>query len=145
MAIFNIKNAELQYMMYQQGNKVMDKLVENITNKVENGTEISSMTALYQEWLNISDKVYVELFESDEYSKLMAEVSALQMKLRKEMDLQTEKMLGGLPVATRSEMDELYKVIYDLKKEVRQLEKMMEIDSNETAAEPVAKKTATKK
>lgn len=148
MAIFNIKNAELQYLMYQQGNKVMDQLVENITNKIENGTEISSMTALYQEWLNLSDKVYVELFESDEYSKLMAEVSALQLRLRKEMDLQAEKMLGGFPVATRSEMDELYKVIYDLKKEVRQLEKMMEIDSVEDVAgatETVAKKTAAKK
>jgi polyhydroxyalkanoate synthesis regulator phasin len=149
MAIFNIKNAELQYMMYQQGNKVMDKLVENITNKVENGTEINSMTALYQEWLNISDKVFVELFESDDYSKLMAEVSALQLKLRKEMDLQAEKMLGGLPVATRSEMDELYKVIYDLKKEVRQLEKMLDIDSNEPITEvteaATAKKAATKK
>lgn len=148
MAIFNIKNSELQYMMYQQGNKVMDKLVENITNKIENGTEVSSMTALYQEWLNISDKVYVELFESDDYSKLMAEVSALQMKLRKEMDLQAEKMLGGLPVATRSEMDELYKVIYDLKKEVRQLEKMMEIDPTETVATETStakKATPTKK
>jgi len=155
MAIFNIKNAELQYMMYQQGTKVMDKLVENITNKVENGTEINSMTALYQEWLNISDKVYVELFESDDYSKLMAEVSAMQLKLRKEMDLQTEKMLGGLPVATRTEMDELYKVIYELKKEVRQLEKMLDIDSTHdtTATEAVAdatttaaaKKTTTKK
>jgi polyhydroxyalkanoate synthase subunit PhaE len=71
----------------------------------------------------------------------------LQMKLRKEMDMQAEKMLGGLPVATRSEMDELYKVIYDLKKEVRQLEKMMEIDSTEVVAPEAtaAKKTTTKK
>lgn len=143
MAIFNIKNAELQYMMYQQGNKVMDKLVENITNKIENGTEISSMTALYQEWLNISDKVFVELFESDDYSKLMAEVSALQLKLRKEMDLQTEKSLAGFPIATRSEMDELYKVIYDLKKEVRQLEKMLDIDGTEDTAAKVSRKNTT--
>jgi len=142
MAIFNIKNAELQYMMYQQGHKVMDKLVDSITGKLENGVEISSMTAMYQEWLDISDKVYVELFESDVYSKLMAEVSALQLKLRKEIDLQTEKMMAGLPVATRSEMDELYKVIYELKKEVRQLEKMLEIDSEETE---IAEKTTVKK
>ncbi len=148
MAVFNIKNAEMQYMVYQQGTKVMDKLIENITNKVENGTEINSMTALYQEWLNISDKVYVELFESDEYSKLMAEVSALQLKLRKEMDLQAEKMLAGYPVATKSEMDELYKVIYDLKKEVRQLEKMMEMDDADESTEeakPAPRKTAAKK
>jgi polyhydroxyalkanoate synthesis regulator phasin len=153
IAIYNIKNAEMQYMVYQQGNKVMDRLVEHISGKVESGSEVSSLTALYQEWLNIGDKVYVELFESDDYSKLMAEVSAMQLKLRKEMDLQAEKMLGNLPVATRSEMDEMYKVIYDLKKEVRQLEKMLEIESTEeeenteaeTEAKPAARKAAPKK
>lgn len=144
MAIFNIKNAELQFMMYQQGAKVMDKLVESVSNKIENGTEISSMTALYQEWLNIGDKVYVELFESDDYSKLMAEVSAMQLKLRKEMDAQAEKFLAGYPVATRSEMDELYKVIYDLKKEVRQLEKMLDIDGEVATTEETTAKAPRK-
>jgi len=149
LAIFNIKNAELQYMMYQQGSGVMDRLAENIANKIENGVEINSIMALYQEWLNLSDKVYVELFDSEAYSKLMAEVSALQLKLRKDIELQTEKMLSGVPVATRSEMDELYKVIYELKKEVRQLEKMLEIDNGgeaeETEEKAAPRKTATKK
>jgi hypothetical protein len=152
MAIFNIKNAEMQYMMYQQGTKVMERLAENVASKIENGVEINSITALYQEWLNLSDKVYVELFDSEAYSKLMAEVSALQLKLRKDIELQYEKMLAGVPVATRSEMDELYKVIYDLKKEVRQLEKMLEIDGNvvnagsadETSGK-ATRKTSTKK
>ncbi len=145
-AIYNIKNAELQYMMYQQGTKVMDKLTESIMNKIENGVEINSMTALYQEWMNISDKTYVELFESDVYSKLMAEVSAMQLKLRKNMDLQTEKMFANVPVATKSDLDELYKVIYDLKKEVRQLEKMLDIETTpvETVEKTTAKKTTKK-
>lgn len=128
LAVYNIKNSEMQYMMYQRGNKVMENLVENITNKMENGVEIKNITELYQEFLSISDKVYVELFESDEYSKLMAETSAMQLKLKKEMELQTEKMLSGLPITTRSEMDEMYKVIYDLKKQVHQLQKMMDLE-----------------
>jgi len=126
-AIYNIKNAELQFMVYQQGQKVIESLADNITGKIENGVEINNIAALYQEWLNIGDQVYVSLFESDEYSQLMAEVSSLQLKIRKEMDMQSEKMLAGLPVATKSELDELYKTIYDLKKEVRQLEKMLEV------------------
>jgi len=138
--VYNIKNAELQYMIYNQGTKVMDKVAENIAEKVKNGTEINSMMALYQEWLNISDKVYVSLFESDEYSVLMAEVSAMQLRLRKDMEAQMEKSLSGLPIATRSEMDELYKTIYDLKKHVRDLEKAMvsNIAANTAAAEEAA-------
>ncbi|MNS61719.1 Poly(R)-hydroxyalkanoic acid synthase subunit [compost metagenome] len=148
-AIYNIKNAELQFMVYQQGQKVIESLADNITGKIENGVEINNIAALYQEWLNIGDQVYVSLFESDEYSQLMAEVSSLQLKIRKEMDMQSEKMLAGLPVATKSELDELYKTIYDLKKEVRQLEKMLEVSdeipqTEEEGAEVEGKAAAKK-
>lgn len=134
--VYNIKNAELQYMIYNQGSVVMDKLADNIAEKIEKGEEVNSIMAMYQEWLNLSDKVYVALFESDEYSKLMAEVSALQLRLRKDIENQIEKSLVGIPVATRSEMDELYKTIYDLKKQVRELERSLNFD--EVAANEAA-------
>jgi polyhydroxyalkanoate synthesis regulator phasin len=144
--VYNIKNAQLQYMMYAQGTKVMDTLAESVMHKIEQGEEIKSMMALYQEWLNLSDKTFVALFESDEYSQLMAEVSALQLKLRKDIEAQMEKAMAGIPVATRSELDELYKTIYELKKEVRQLSRMLEIDGEVAgqAATAVAEQPATK-
>lgn len=123
MAIYNIRNAELQYMMYTQGTKAMDALAENIMDKMQSNEEVSSIMALYQEWMNLSDKTFVQLFESDEYSQLMAEVSSMQLKLKKDVEVQMEKFMTGIPVATRSEMDELYKTIYDLKKRVRDMER----------------------
>lgn len=133
--VYNIKNAELQYMIYNQGSKVMDAVAESIVSKMQQGEGMNSMLSLYQEWLNISDKTFVSLFEGEEYSKLMSEVSALQMNLRKDMEAQMEKFMVAIPVATRSEMDEMYKTIYDLKKQVRQLEKMLEIGTEETTEE----------
>ena len=146
-ALYNIKNAELQYMMYTQGTKVMDKLAENIMGKIQSGEEINSIMALYQEWMNLSDKTFVSLFEGDEYSQLMAEVSSMQIKLKKDIELQMEKMFVGIPVATRSEMDEMYKTIYDLKKQVRQMEKMMEFETEEPKEEvkPAARRSTAKK
>lgn len=138
MMVYNIKNTEMQYMIYSQGNKVMDALAENIQSKIQSGEEINSIMALYQEWLNLSDKTFVGLFESDEYSKIMAEVSAMQLKLKKDVEGQMEKFMTGIPVATRSEMDEMYKTIYDLKKQVRQLEKMLDVDA-EVEATPKSK------
>lgn len=148
IAVYNIKNAELQYMMYTQGAKVMDNLAQSIVAKIEKGQEVNSMMALYQEWMNISDKTFVELFESDAYSELMAEVSAMQLKLKKDIEMQMEKFMVGIPVATRSEMDEMYKTIYDLKKQVRQLEKMLDLNVEEEIAPAktsTAKKTTAKK
>lgn len=142
MMVFQIKNAELQYMMYARGTAVMDELAQNVMNKMQHGEEIKSMMDLYQEWIGISDKSFVDLFESDAYSQLMAEVSALQMKLRKDIEQQMEKAMAHIPVATRSELDELYKTIYDLKKQVRQLERMMEM-SDEDALEADASEGKT--
>lgn len=142
--VYNIKNAELQNMIYTQGAKVMDKLAENVAKKIQEGGEVTSMIALYQEWLNISDKVYVNLFESSDYSALMAEVGSMQMKLRKDIELQTEKMLKDIPVATRSELDEVYKTIYDLKKQVRELEKKV-ADANEAKEAAAATEEKTTK
>ena len=134
---YNIKNAELQYMIYNQGTKVMDKLAENVAAKIKEGTEMKSMLALYQEWLNISDKVYVSLFEGTEYTKLMSEVTAMQNNLRKDVNLQMEKLMKDIPVATRSEMDEVYHIIYELKKKVRQMEKMLDLEADEEIEEKV--------
>lgn len=138
MVIYNIKNSEMQSMMYEKGVKIMDKIAQSIANKIENGEEVSSVMALYQEWLNTSDAEFVSLFESDEYSKIMAETASLQMKLRKEIDLKLENQMSKLPIATRSDMEEMHKAIYDLKKQVRQLEKMLEM---ETANEEVKVET----
>jgi polyhydroxyalkanoate synthesis regulator phasin len=143
MNIYNLKSAEMQYMVYQTGTKAMEKIAETVMHKIENGEEVNSIMKLYQEWLNTSDTVYVELFETDEYSKLMAEVSALKLRIKKDVEGQMEKMFVNVPVATRSEMDEVYQTIYDLKKEVRQLQSMLELDT--TPVEAPAKKTATKK
>jgi polyhydroxyalkanoate synthase subunit PhaE len=135
IAAYNIKNAELQYMIYVQGGQVMDALAENVAEKVRDGKEVNSIVSLYQEWLNISDKEFVKLFESAKYSELMAEVGSMQMKLKKDIEGQMEKSLANVPVATRSEMDELYKAIYDLKSQVRQLQSMMELSENSTEVE----------
>ena len=125
MVEFNIKNNELQYLVYQNGLKVMDRLSDKVANQLKEGKTIDSFVKLYQDWLVTGDEVFTELFNGDQYSKLMTEVSSLQMRLKKDIDDQMESLfLVNMPVATRTEMDEVYKSIYDLKKMYRNLEKM---------------------
>lgn len=147
MNVYNIKNSELQFMIYQTGMKVMEKMAASAVHKIENGEEVNSMMKMYQEYLNTSDKVYVDLFETDEYSKLMAEVSAMKLSIKKAIELETEKMFVNVPLATRSEMDEVYQTIYDLKKQVRELQaalKTTPVAKAETKSTPAKAKTVVK-
>ena len=84
------------------------------------------MVGLYQYYLMSGDTVFTELFESDEYSKIMTEVSSLKQRIKAAVDIEMEKtFFVNMPVATRTEMDEVYKTIYELKKTVRNLERAL--------------------
>ena len=142
MAAYNMKNSQLQYMMYTTGLKAMDTLSENLYSKMRNGEEMSNFTNVYQEWLNTNDKQFVALFETEDYSKLMSEVSALQMNLKKSIETQMEKSMSHLPLINRTEMDELYKTVYEMKKRINMLEKQIDNDVVVSEEPKAAKKTS---
>ncbi len=143
MASFQLKNSELQYMIYQNGIKVMNKLSEKISEKIKSGNSIDSIVGLYHDWMMLGDETFTELFNSDTYSKLMTEVSSLQMKIKNQMDQIMEKTYFiNLPLATRTEMDEVYKNIYDLRKMYHHLERYINnnnVDSNNTESKKNSK------
>jgi BMFP domain-containing protein YqiC len=63
--------------------------------------------------------------------------------MKRHMDMQMEKMLNNVPVATRSEMDELYKVIHELRKRINTLEK--QIDNADEVVTEETKETKSRK
>lgn len=138
---YQIRNAEMQYSMYQTGMKAMEELVEHVYSKVRNGSDLKDFTSIYADWLTISDKHFVELFSTDEYSKMQSELNSFAMKLKMNINAQMEKTMANVPVVTRSEMDEAYKTIYEMKKRITMLEKQLDAD---TSVEPVAAKPAKK-
>lgn len=144
LAVYNMKNAQLQYMMYSTGMKAMENVAENLYGKVRNGEEKKSFTEIYQNWLSTSDKYFVELFETEAYSKIMSETSSMQLKLKKNIDTLMEKAMGHLPLINRTEMDELYKTIYELKKRINTLEKQIDSEGVEEVKEPKAAKKSAK-
>lgn len=138
---FNMLNTKIQYHMYQTGLKASEEVAENMYEKLRKGEEIKGFINLYSEWLNTNDKHFVNLFSSEEYSKLQGELNSVGMQLKRHMDLQMEETLAGLPFINRSEMDELYKTIHELKKRVNQLEKQLDAEP-ETTETKVTRKTA---
>ncbi|MBP8725223.1 MAG: hypothetical protein KBF37_02315 [Saprospiraceae bacterium] len=143
MALLSMKNNELQYMIYQEGIQVMDALASRVTDRLKKGESVDSMVKLFQEWMVLGDEHFTQMFQGDSYSKLMTEVSSLQLSIKKELDIQMEKMFfANLPVATRTEMDEVYKSLYELKKMVRNLERSQ---GNQDVPEAGEAKTSRKK
>ena len=106
---------------------------------------ISSEETL-KRWLSIADEEMVKTLRSDEFlaaqRQLFSTGTAYKLKYREFAEMWCENHT----IPTRSEVDDLHKVIYELRREVRALKR--KVDKQETAApsaKPVAKKAAPKK
>ncbi len=143
MVAYQVREAQFRYMLYTTGLKAMETLAENVANKIQNGEEYKDFNTFYNEWINVNDTVYGELFQSEEYSKFQAEFTNVTMTVKKGVEKQMEKMMENIPVITRTEMDDLYKTVYEMNKHIKALEK--KIESLETPTTEVkAAKTAKK-
>jgi BMFP domain-containing protein YqiC len=142
---YQLKNTEMQYMMYNTGMNAMNELAETVYNNTRNGNnDMKDFTNLYTTWLTISDKHFVTLFSTEEYSKMQSEVNSYGMKIKTQINAAMEKTFANIPVISRTEMDETYKTIYEMKKRITMLEKQLDADTmTEETAKPAAKK-ATK-
>ncbi len=144
--LFMMKNTQVQYATYNAGVEAMNEFAENVYTKMKNGDDMSNFMNVYSEWLATNDKHLTQLFATAEYSKMQAELNTFSMKLKQNMNAQMEKSMQNVPVVPRSEMDELYKTVYELRKRVNMLEKQLDAEtSTEETVEvkaPAAKKAA---
>jgi hypothetical protein len=151
MAIYQIKNTQLQFLMLTTGQKAVEKSMEMVVEKFKNQTEITSFNKFFQEWVNLNEGSFVELFNSDEFSALKAEVTSLSLAIKKDMETQFESQMAVYPFVFKSDMNEVYQTIHDLKNKVKSLEaqlaavKASTVELDEEEVTKTNKTTARKK
>jgi len=145
---YSIKQTQLQYLLYQTSQKSMETAVGNAYKNMSENKEVSNFNQFFNEWVSVTDKAFVELFGSDEFSALKSEVLSLSSHIKKEMEVSMEKSMEKMPFAFKSHLDELYKSIYDLKKMVKEMKKNLDLNVVEEniieAEEAVVKPSAAK-
>jgi class III poly(R)-hydroxyalkanoic acid synthase PhaE subunit len=138
LAVHMAKNIEYQHMLYVTGMTAMEKIIETLASKIKSGEEIKRFDDFFDLWIDINERAYLELFHTEEFSKLQGELLEATLTVRKHLFKLMELYLYDFPIALRSEMDDLYKTIYDLKKKVKGLEKNMKTSKGLSAEEVTA-------
>ncbi|MBI3510034.1 MAG: hypothetical protein HY064_05185 [Bacteroidetes bacterium] len=144
MTVYGQKLTELQQFMYATGAKSWETYTLESFEEVKKGTDLSDSQEAFRKWTNKNEEVFLTLFKSDEYSKLQGELLDLGLEIKQHGEKIAEILLQPLPVVLRSEANELYTTIYELRKRVHALEK--QAGSEETESKEVKsskKKTAT--
>lgn len=142
-AVYATKLNELQHVMYVAGQKGMEKLITDSYTEFKNSNEPVPYNEFFQKWVDTTEKSFLELFRTDEYSKLQGELVDLGIEIKSGFEKLMETVLSQYPVLLRSEADDLNRQIYELKKKVRDLEKQISGDSADEK-KAVAKKTTVK-
>ena len=122
-------NMEYQQQMYKTGGAAMQEVMEKLAAKAQSGEmtgeEAQRFDAFFELWIDVNEKAFNKFFQTKEFSRLRNAVTDSGFATRKHYFALMETQLADLPIALRSEMDDLYKIIYELRKQVKKLESQM--------------------
>lgn len=126
LSVYAAKNTEYQHTMYTTGLVAVEKVIEKLAEKLKAGEEIKQFDEFFDIWIDVSEQAYFKLFQTEEFSRLQGELLDASLKARTHFFKIMEMQLYDLPVVLRSEMDDLYKTVYELNKKVKKLEKQLQ-------------------
>jgi hypothetical protein len=101
---------------------MQDKLIE----LAEKGELSDDTRAYYQMWVKILEGHFMRLFQTPEYVETLARTVNALADFAAARDAAMEDIIGMLPVARKSEMDDMARELYELKKRLRTFEKKIE-------------------
>jgi len=145
-AFVDLRKVMLEFNKMTTGalSKAVEAVMEALMEKGKKGEKIRSVRDLNRLWLESADKVFTEMYASEEYLKAQRELSAAGMSYKLMQQEMVEMVLKGLNLPTRSELDDAYKTLYELRKEVKALKKAMQAQTELTMEAKAASQNAIK-
>ena len=121
VALFEYEHALREYnrLMLKASQRGFELFERRLADRSEPGRTIESLKALYDLWVDAAEDAYAEIALSEEFSKAYGELANAQMRLRKQIQTEVERVSREFGMPTRSEVDSLSKRVHDLGRELR--------------------------
>ena len=130
MSAFATNNIDYQQLMQSTGQEAMQDVVKTIADKIKSGEKIEKFDEFFALWIDANEKAFNKMFQTKAFSQKRNAMTEAGFSARKFYNQIIENQLVDLPIARRSEMDEVYKIIYELRKQVKSLEaQLLELKS----------------
>ena len=127
---------EYQSGLAETWTEAFEQFMRKLVSLAEKGETIQSLVQLLNLWIDVVEGVFTTRFRSDEYlekqSRLVNKVMAYRVI---ERDI-VEAFLKTSHLPSRSELDEAYRRIYELRREVKELKKSLRDLKAELSGQP---------
>lgn len=104
----------------------MQVMQEKFIELAEKGELSDDTKAYYQMWVKVLEGHFMTLFQTPEYVETLARTVNALADFAAARDAALEDMMGMLPVARKTEMDDMARELYEMKKRLRIIEKNSE-------------------
>jgi len=115
--------AELLNLLSLPFNRAMQVMQDKIGEMAENGTLPEDTKVYYNMWVKVLEGHYMTLYQTPEYVETLARTINALADFSAAKNAVLEDTLSLLPVARKSDMDDMARELYELKKRLRKLEK----------------------
>jgi class III poly(R)-hydroxyalkanoic acid synthase PhaE subunit len=122
---FQAAFAEFMHVFLLPMEKSLSQLQEELARMAEEGSLPDDANAYYKMWIKNLEGRYMQLYQSPEYLRVMNNTLGTLVEFLSVRQAVTNDVLKAMAVPTQTDMDELYKEIYQLKKRIRMLEKQI--------------------
>ena len=121
----------------------VERTIEHLAKLAEKGEKIHSIRDLMRTFYTVADKTLNEVFIGENFLKVQEEMTAALMTFKVRQREALEIMYQAMELPTRSEIDEAYKDMHELKREIRMLKRQLkEVTDKKPARVAAAPKAA---
>lgn len=145
---FRKASGEYHILLAKTSAQAFEEVMKELVAISERGDKIDSIRQLMNLWMDTIDHTFSKLYKSEEYLEVQRTLAGAGMRYRLREQEITEIILKTLNLPTRSELDDAYRSLYELRKEVKALKKTLKEqqrgDAGQIKAASAPKKTASK-
>jgi class III poly(R)-hydroxyalkanoic acid synthase PhaE subunit len=116
---FNAALSQYFVPFYQTGLRAGEKVFQRLMEFKGKEVTPETLREFYRIWWTINEDVHFQMFRSEEFTRLLGEVVRAGLLFKKQFDELSDEIVGLTNLPTKKEMDEVYRSMYELKKEIR--------------------------
>ncbi len=141
-ARFNTAKNAFSTILYKTGLKAAEKVYQRSSEFVGKEATPESFKAFYRLWWTVNEETYHELLRSEEFTSMAKEMVTRGLLFRKWVDELTDHLLRFTNIPGKKDMDEIYKTIWELRREIKSQKRVIRDLEKKVGAKDRRKKSA---
>jgi class III poly(R)-hydroxyalkanoic acid synthase PhaE subunit len=117
--------ADFYMVMYSPSASAVEELSKKASETLKGEVTPEKYKEFYELLLKTFEDKFYELFRTPAFADIMKSTLDASLNFRHHHFGVMEEILKGTPIITRNEMDEVYQMLYSLKKRIKELEKQL--------------------